>query len=222
MNNTDNCWKRIGVWSSNGPRCPELAKVIHCRNCEVFTRAGRNLLDRPLPEGYTTEWADILASEKEENLFNMISVVIFRIEDEWLALPTQIFTEVIAPDRLLRHGLPHRGNTVLMGLINVRGEIQLLVSLKELLNIEGDAGESMGRKIYKRMMVIQHDGEKWVFPVNEIRGIHRVHPNIFENVPVTVAKAQSTFTKGIFKWEDKHVAFLDDDLLFFSLTRNVQ
>jgi len=41
-------------------------------------------------------------------------------------------------------------------------------------------------------------------------------------VPVTVAKAQSTFTKAIFKWGKRLVAFLDDELLIYSLVRNVQ
>ena len=60
-----------------------------------------------------------------------------------------------------------------------------------------------------------------MFPADEILGIHRIHPHAFENVPVTVAKAQSTYTRGIFNWEGRHVGFLDEDLLFYSLTKNI-
>ena len=40
------CWNEIGV-QGNGS-CPELRKVIHCRNCPVYSKAGVQLLDRPL------------------------------------------------------------------------------------------------------------------------------------------------------------------------------
>ena len=110
---------------------------------------------------------------------------------------------------------------MLLGLINVRGEIQLCVSLKRLLEIEDDrAGRGNGRDRY--MIVARKDDEKWVFPVKDVAGIFRIHPNQFENVPATVAKAQSTYTQSIFKWEDRHVAFLDDELVFFSLNRSVE
>ena len=46
------------------PRCPRLDEVIHCRNCEVFTQAGRNLLERALPEEYKEEWGSVLVKKK--------------------------------------------------------------------------------------------------------------------------------------------------------------
>ncbi len=217
------CWQRIGVWSHD-KNCPVLAEVIHCRNCDMFIRAGRNLLDRDLPDGYLDEWAGIMASEKAEELFQTLSLIIFRIEGEWLALRTQALAEVIDPRRLKEHSLPHRRNKVLKGVINVRGEVQLCVSLKEQLGIERQAEKKpeANGKTYGRMIVMNSEDGRWVFPVDEVLGIYRVHPTSFQNVPVTVAKAQSTFTKGIFKWRDKHVAFLDDELLIYSLTRSVQ
>ncbi|MDM8515371.1 chemotaxis protein CheW [Desulfobacterales bacterium HSG16] len=219
---TDGCWKKIGVWGNEKVRCPKLDTVIHCRNCIIFTQVGRNLLDRELSQEYRDEWTKVMATKKEEELFNTISVVIFRIEQEWLSIRTKVFAEVINPENLHSHSLPHRHNPVLIGIINIRGEIQLCVSLKDLLGIEGYSTKKNSSKSYKRMMVMDKNDEKWVFPIDEIHGIHRVHPNTFQNVPVTVAKAQATFTKGIFKWNDKHVAFMDDDLLLFSLTKSVQ
>ncbi len=220
--NIAECWQRIGVWSAE-KSCPTLQAVIHCRNCEVFIQSGRRLLDQELPQTYRNEWAGIMASEKEEDeLFQTVSLVLFRVEAEWLALRTQILSEVIDPQPLKRHSLPHRKNRILTGIINVRGEIQLCVSFKDLLGIEQASGKETGQAPYQRMMVINSDDGKWVFPVSEIIGIYRIHPATFQNVPVTVAKAQSTFTKGIFKWDGRYVAFLDDELLIYSLTRSVQ
>ncbi|MDM8550475.1 chemotaxis protein CheW [Desulfobacterales bacterium HSG2] len=235
---SEGCWKTIGVWGSEEPRCPALERVIHCRNCDIFTQAGRKLLERDLPEEYKNEWTDVMAAEKEEDLPGTISVVIFRIEEEWLALPTQVLAEIIDPENLRSHSLPHRNNPILIGIINVHGEIQVCVSIRELLDIEsvseepapdvfpikdvGNRYQGADRKILKRMIVVNSEGGQWVFPVNEIYGIHRIHPKTFENVPVTVAKAQSTYTKGIFDWQGKHVALLDHDLLLYSLLKNIQ
>lgn len=171
-----------------------------------------------------------MAAKKEEALYTTLSLVIFRIETEWLAVRTSVFAEIINPDRLKQHSLPHRKNQVLTGIINVRGEILLLVSIRALLGIE-PTGEGAHTKnstsktettTYHRMLVIDSEDGKWAFPVDEILGVHRIHPNTFQNVPVTVAKANSTFTKGIFQWKERYVAFLDDELLIYSLTRSVQ
>lgn len=220
----ENCWKRIGVWGQEEPRCPRLKDVIHCRNCEIYTQAGRNLLERELPEDYKEEWTDVLAAKKKEELVGTVSVVIFRIEGEWLALSTQLLEEIIDAEHVnkLVHALPHRDNPVLTGIINVHGEIRLCVSMKELLGLEDEQPKGHEeRTIYKRMMVINKEGNQWVFPVDEILGIHRVHPQMFQNVPVTVSKAKSTFTKDLFRWNNNYVAFLDDELLLYKLTKSV-
>lgn len=218
----ERCWKRVGVWGKEGPRCPELAHVIHCRNCEVFTQAGRNLLERPLPETYRDAWTNILAERKEEEILGWVSFVIFRVHKEWMALPTELFAEIIELQSI--HRIPHRREGVLLGIVNVHGEIQLCASLESLLGIErastpetGDRGE-----VFRRMMVIHYNGEGWVFPVAEICGVYHVVPRCFENVPVTIAKSKSSFTKAIFRWEGKDVALLDHELMLYTLRRSVQ
>jgi len=215
------CWKTIGVWGREEPRCPKLKEVIHCRNCDVFTQAGRKLLERDLPEGYKGEWSKVLVEKKEEELLGTMAVVIFRIQGEWLALPAETFAEVVEAGII--HTVPHRQKMALLGVINVNGEIQLCISLERHLGLSPDkTSKNNDQRNYGRMLVVNKDGEQWVFPVDEIHGIHLVYPDLFQNVPVTVAKAKTTFTKGIFRWEDKYVAILDDDLLIYSLTRSLQ
>ncbi len=76
----ENCWKRIGVWGREQPRCSKLKTVIHCSNCNIFSEAGRCLLERDLPLEYKNEWTGVMAAKKEEDLPGAISVVFFRIE----------------------------------------------------------------------------------------------------------------------------------------------
>jgi chemotaxis-related protein WspD len=217
----ERCWKRIGVWAKDGPSCPELKRVIHCRNCEVFTQAGRNLLERDLPDDYKEEWGQVLLEKKNEEPTGTFPVVTFRIETEWLALPARFFAEII--DTVPIHTVPHRKRPVLKGVVNVHGEIQLCISLGRLIELEPESSEreKAGRH-HERMMVVSKDDDVWVFPVKEIHGIHHIHPGLFQNVPATVAGSKSSFTKRIFKWEDRHVALLDDELLFYSLKRSIQ
>src|SRR5437879_1067310 len=57
------CWNVIGV-EGNGT-CRELVKFIHCRNCPVYSAAGTQLLDRPLPAEYRREQAEHYAQPKK-------------------------------------------------------------------------------------------------------------------------------------------------------------
>jgi len=216
----DTCWKQIGVFSKKKASCPELDHVIHCRNCHTFIKAGRNLLERNLPLEYLNEWTKVIAVKKTEEPPGTVSVVIFRICEEWLALSTKLFTKIIDPVPF--HSLPHRKNPVLLGLVNFNGELQLCISLKNLLDLKGNQEKPKEKKGYKRMMVINHNGHQWVFPVDEIHGIYRVPPDNFQNIPVTVKKSGTSFTSSIFSWENKNVALIEDELVFTTLQRSVQ
>ncbi len=214
------CWKHIGVWGNESPRCKELEQVVHCRNCRVFTHAGRELLERDLPEGYMDEWTALLASEKVEAPSGATSVVLFRLDEEWLALKAQLFSEIIEPQT--PHTIPNRTSPVLKGIVNVHGELQVCVSLSALLELGEPRGAGASPKARGRMVVVEKQGERWVFPVDEVHGIHRVTGDAFENVPVTVAKGPSTCTRAIFRWRDQRVALLDDELLFYKMARSVR
>ena len=98
------CWNLIGV-GGNGT-CRELARYIHCRNCPVYSAAGVQLLDRALPADYRRERAEHYAQSKKITKPARLSVVIFRLGLEWLALPTGAFAEVA--ERRALHTLPHR------------------------------------------------------------------------------------------------------------------
>jgi chemotaxis-related protein WspD len=86
---SDRCWNAIGV--SGDRSCAELLEMIHCRNCPVYAQAGRSLLEREIPANYQLEWATSVAEEKTEPAAGTLSVVIFRLGQEWLALSALLF-----------------------------------------------------------------------------------------------------------------------------------
>ncbi len=211
------CWSRTGVAGDGS--CPDLALHVHCRNCPAFSTAGRKLLDCQAPAGYLSDWTGFLAREKEEHAEGKASAVIFRLGAEWLALRTKRFKE-ISPIRAI-HRLPHRNSSVLLGMVNVRGEIMLCVSLKSVLGIEDETGGALeSSRVYKRMAVVEKERDQWVVPVDEIHGIQRFEDSALGKVPVTVAKSAVKFTCGMLSWQEKSVGLLDDELLFYSLKRS--
>jgi chemotaxis-related protein WspD len=214
------CWNQIGVFGDG--TCPELAKVIHCRNCPVYAAGGRSLLEREPPADYLREWTQALAETKDEDQSeDTLSVLIFRLGREWLALPTHVCQEVAEMRPI--HNLPHRSGPVLLGLVNIRGQIRLCVSLKELLGVEpaDDSGRTTNHRNPRCLVVIAEGRDHWVLLVDEIHGIQRFHLNAVRDAPVTVAKAAPRLTKGVIDWRDTGVGYLDDELLFLALRKEV-
>lgn len=212
----DDCWNRVGVWRCGAEVCPELARVIHCRNCERYSAAGRQLLQREIPAGHRDEWTRALAEPKRRRLPDTESIVIFRLGDEWLAIPSRIVNEITSARPIRR--LPHTRSLV-KGLVNMRGELHLCMSLGALLGLEkGGQPRRIGSVgISDRMLLIGDRGDRYVFPVTEVHGLHRHHPGELQPAPATLGKAKASYTKGVLHWRDEHVACLDPDPLFAAL-----
>ena len=215
----DDCWNRIGVWGGEKPRCKELDKVIHCVNCKVYSGAGRLLLDRAADQDYIANWSEQLKKEKKKKHENMVSVVVFRIADEWLGLSARLFQEV--GEMRVVHRVPHSKTKVLRGLINIRGELHLCVSMGQLLGIEkrGKQGNNPHVGMGARMVVVANDTDRYVFPVTEVQGIHRYAPSDLQAVPTTAGQSKSNYLSGVFELNDKHIGQLDEGLVFSSLRR---
>jgi chemotaxis-related protein WspD len=206
------CWNQIGVHGDKS--CERLAEVTHCRNCPVFSAAGDRLLHRAAPAGYLAEWtarlapADLAAKRAEH------SVLIFRVGNEWLALETRLFIEVT--EQRAVHRIPHcRNRALLAGLTNVRGRLEICVSLRALLGVNGEEPRDAGASS-PRSLVVEHQQKRWVLPVDEVHGIHAFHSEDVTAAPATVARGQS-HVRGLLPWGERKVGFLDPDKLFPAL-----
>jgi chemotaxis-related protein WspD len=215
------CWKKIGVWGRGD--CPELEKYVHCRSCPVYSAVAARLLDAAAPAEYLREWTAYFSGVKQTAEAGQESVVVFRIGSEWLGLPTRVFQE-IGENRPI-HSLPHRNNPVVLGLVNSRGELLICASLAELLGLGATTARApvpvTGRAIYERLLVVSRDGHRFVFPVDEVQGIHRYALSAVRDVPQTVAKAP-TFTRHLLPFDGKLIACLNDEILFQALNRGLE
>ena len=211
------CWDEIGV--QGNATCAELKRVIHCRNCPVYAKAALRLLDRPLLPDHRRAWTEHFAKERKLVSTVRHSALLFRIDSEWLALPAPAFQEV-AESRPV-HSLPHRRESVVLGLINVRGELLICVALSQLLGLTRGPLLDAPRRTYARLLVAQGKGSRIVFPADEVRGILRYETPELVEPPAMLAKSRPRFTTGVLRWQDQSVGVLDAELLFSSLSRSL-
>jgi chemotaxis-related protein WspD len=187
----------------------------------VYTAAGRQLLEREPSAAYLHEWTHVLAQEQEEGrAAAALSALIFRLDTAWLALPTQVCKEV-AEMRAI-HTLPHRSGGILLGLVNIRGEIHLCLSLSRLLGLEQsqERGETKRQQASPRLLVVQRARDCWSFLVDEIQGVHHFHPRVLQPVPDAVATTP-VFAQGTIAWRNISVGYLDPELVFAALYREI-
>jgi chemotaxis-related protein WspD len=208
----ENCWAKIGVWG-NGT-CAELPRVSHCRNCHIYAASGRRLLDRSAPADYIESWTTFLAEEKVVNEAATIPHLVFRVGHAWFAFPATSLRE-ITEQRPVR-SVPHRPREVLLGLVNVRGELYPCVSLHKLF------GEEVISPLPRtaRFLVARRT-EDWVFPVDQVEGMHDVAQSDIDPVPATLTNVAVVYAQGLFRYNDKTIAIIDENLLFGNLLRSI-
>ena len=211
----DDCWNRIGV--SGDRTCPELEKQIHCRNCPVFARAARTFFDRRAPEGYLAEWSELLGRPAHTTPAGESALLVFRIGGEWMALALSVVSEVTSLRPV--HRVPHRTNQVFSGLVSLRGQLQLCVSLQGLLEVD-PPDPLVDPPSTPRLIVIRQDSETWAFPVEEVAGVHRVSRDRLQKVPSTLANPAGSFSRAVFAWGNgRSVDVLDEPRIFASFRR---
>jgi chemotaxis-related protein WspD len=208
------CWNKIGIYGDRS--CPKLVEHAHCHNCEVYSAAALSLLDRQLPPQYVADWTAHFAKAGTVTERYTHSALIFRIGVDWLGLSTQVVDEV-AELRTVRP-LPHRRNGIVLGLVNVRGELILCVSLGKLLGLTEDkAGETT---VPSRLVVLHHEGRRMAFIADEVQRTTRYRQEDLALPPATIARAAANYTKGVLPWRDRLVACLDEQVVVHSLNRS--
>lgn len=212
------CWNSIGVRGDHS--CPKLKEQVHCRNCPVYRSAAARLLDRPSPAGYVDEATELFAQLKTTERQRTQSAVVFRIAGEWLALATAMVVEIAAARAI--HSLPHRRGGAVLGIANVRGQVLVCVSLARLLGVQ-DLAESRTAAggAAGRLMVVAHREGRIAFPVEEVHGVLRFHPDETKEVPASVARASAAHTQAMLTWGERAVGWLDEKRIFAAVTRSL-
>lgn len=217
----NDCWNSIGVRGDRS--CPELKQHVHCRNCPVYSTAANKLLDADVSSEQLVELTSHYAEARDQDDdAETESGLIFRLGVEWLALSTNSFVEVTSARTV--HSLPHRRNNTIVGLVNVRGSLLVVVSFFDMLGIDrvSTSAASNSRTKEQLFLVLKGEGGRVVVPVDEVLGVERFNLDTLKEVPATVAKATATYTNAVLDWDDKAVAVLDENLLFHTINRSMK
>jgi len=209
----DDCWKRIGVAGDGS--CPKLVQYVRCLNCPTYAQASRLLLDRMM---VTEDAADRqYGAPVRPDDGATLQALVFRLQGEWLALPVSALVEVVTQRPV--HGIPHRRNGSLQGLVNVRGTLLPCVSLTAILHVEA-AGDA--QRARARMLVLGAKAGNIVVSVDEVDGIHPINSSRLSNVPATLALSAVKHTIGWGPCGTRQVGLLDAALVRAALERGMR
>ncbi|MCA9797555.1 MAG: chemotaxis protein CheW, partial [Candidatus Eremiobacteraeota bacterium] len=102
------------------------------------------------------------------------------------------------------HTIPHRSNPVLLGLVGIRGRLRLAIDVGSLLGIEGSADG-------QRSLLVSHQGQDFVFPVDRVIGLERLPLR-----ELASARAGSC-RRGVLPFEGQPLTVLDTEKLWNSI-----
>lgn len=126
----------------------------------------------------------------------------FKIGDEHFAIPVLEVQEVIKSEQVTRLPL---APVHIKGLINLRGQIVTLVSLRTLFGLEEKDNEDC-------MHIIVRSGESlFSLMVDEISDVLDLSKNDYEETPSTINESIKKYINGVFKLENNLVVQLDLD-----------
>ncbi len=213
--NVTQCWNSVGIWGDRS--CDELTTVQRCRDCKVFKQAGRQLLERPMPRGYTQHWGKLIAQANARQGNKGTAVLIFRIGSEYFGFAASQVGEVMPA--LTTHQIPHVQGSILQGMVTLRGELKLLVSLRQLFGI-ADALDQPTADAW--MIRAWSRADTLVFPVSELCAMHRYQAADLKAVPATLSASMAESVAGMFDWKEHHVALLNEHSLYERLVRGLR
>lgn len=177
-------------------------------------------LERPIDEGAIDAATTYYAAPPERVDVATSSCFVFRIGKEWLAFPMAMLDEVVGSGT--SHALPHRRGSVKVGLVSVRGDIIVHVSLAGLLGIPGD-GEKTGVhgsvRVTPRIVVLAAPAGRIAVTVDEIAGIQSYDPEAVRPVPSTLSQSLHSHAVAIINSGDRVVGLLDGERVSASLVR---
>ena len=217
MSVREDCWNEIGVTGDRS--CEELTTHTHCRNCPSYASAAATRLDRPIAEESIDQATAYYAAPRELEEVAASSCFVFRVGAEWLAIPTKLLHEVV--EVTATHSLPHRRGTIGVGLVSVRGDIIVHVSLAGLLGIADDKKSSTSgpRRTAARVVVLADSAGRIAISVDEIMGFHSYDPAASRAVPSTLGQALVSYATSMICIGDRIVGMLDGARVAASLSQ---
>ena len=220
----DKCWAKTGVWAREGATCPTLDAVGHCRNCQVYSQAGREYLNHSaiIDTSESLALAKTIAAPRTVRLQAGKLAIVFRLGAEWLALETKFINQVVNEKPV--RWIPHRSGRLISGIASYRGNAVVVFSIRNLLGIDEATNfvRHDKRQVFPRVLLCGNDQSLIMFPVDDVYGRHQYSANSVRPVPDTLSKAMVTYSQGLLEMHDFQVGILDGDLLMYGVEQELR
>jgi len=165
------------------------------------------------PDADLRETTERIATPLQDTRTETESAFVFRVRDEWFALPTAVCERAL--ERCIVHSVPHRRGGVLLGIGSVEGDLIPVVALAAVLHPRGESGAAAET----RVLLLNRQRRRFAAPVDEVYGVVRYDPA--DLLPLPATTAASTFVSGLLSRGDRSVALLDPARLIDALARGV-
>ncbi len=159
------CWRTVGVWGNQLPRCSLLDNVTHCRNCGVFKQAADTLQMSSSHETSLLVPEELPAGDQ--------AALLFRLGKQWFGIPPKT-VDLVAPLSKI-HRLPRQERPYIRGIVAINGEIYSCLALEKLfgLVLSNKDNSTTAVNIYKRLLLVNFGRWRFVFLVDELTDIYR-------------------------------------------------
>ncbi|HSI84489.1 MAG TPA: chemotaxis protein CheW [Candidatus Methylacidiphilales bacterium] len=184
------------------------------------------LLAKPIPADYLDSMTRRIATPPVRRAgAGQRKLLVFRLGQEWFGLAGENFIEAVDNARI--HSLPaYKSGSAVMGVVNIRGNVEVCVSLSELLYAGGaasfaasaTAGNAHSRQI-GRLLVVDPGQLHVAFPVDEVAGVHPCDQNAMEPPPPSMGG--ESLILGLWRWQKRVVRVLDRDTFFKALMNSL-
>jgi len=138
----------------------------------------------------------------------------FRFGSECYAMEMLYMNEVLKSKRI--SCIPRQKDFV-KGVVNVRGEIVMIVDLKSLLNI---TSETQGSE--SRMILLKRNSELSGFIADEVFGTEQMDTEDFQSSLATFKGGSAEFIAGLCTREGQNLIWLDAEKILTEIARRLQ
>lgn len=188
----------------------ELARVVTCRGCPVHAAAAVDILDRPAPPVPAPPPPLPPAPASQQ------AALLFRLGGEWYGIAPDEVSEI--GERASTHSLPHQRGGLVLGLVNVRGELVVSVSLANALQVPAETAPAR-RATPPRLLVLGRGTRRLAVPVDEVFGLHRFDPEALAPAPVLGGESGRAHVRALLRWEGRTVGLLEMGTLLPALEK---
>lgn len=137
-----------------------------------------------------------------------VKLVIFQLADSFFALPGQSVKEVLGPETKVSF-VPGM-HTAVEGVMNLRGDIESVLSLNQLLQLPTPENTQQGRSA---ILLCQGAGITTGIRIDCLHDVADIAPRQLKPVPESLPEHLHAYVTALFSHNDWTIAVLDLDLL---------